>query len=154
DAELVVLDFVPMPNLPVVKVKGLSPITKIPPVGKVWPREDLAAAVAILVQFDRMDKLVTPEAPLLYEIDSIDVSNFKGREDSRFAHIILYAKDNTEIMWGAEIGTWSRHLEAKDEEKLAKLYNYYTEHGSLLNGAKYIDLRNPQDTIPLPIDKY
>ncbi|MFB0525722.1 MAG: cell division protein FtsQ/DivIB [Phycisphaerae bacterium] len=154
DAELVVLDFVPMPNLPIVVVKGLSPVTKIPPVGKVWQREDLAAAVAILARLDRMDKLVTPDKPLLYEIDSIDVSNFKGREDSRFAHIILYTKDNTEIIWGAEIGTWSRHLEAKDEEKLAKLYNYYKQQGSLLGGAKYINLRDPQDTIPLPIDKY
>jgi len=154
DAEMVVLDFLPMPNLPVVAVKGLSPITKMPPVGKVWQREDLAAAVAILARLDRMDKLVTPDKPLLYEIDSIDVSNFKGRENSRSAHIILYAKDNTEIIWGAEIDAWSQHLEAKDEEKLAKLYNYYKEFGKLSGGAKYIDLRTPQDTVPLPIDKY
>lgn len=154
DAELVVLDFVPMPNLPVVVVKGLTPITKIPPAGKVWQREDLAAAVAILARLDRMDKLITPDKPLLYEIDSIDVSNFKGREDSRSAHIILYTKDNTEIIWGAEIDAWSQHLEAKDEEKLAKLYNYYKEFGKLSGEAKYIDLRTPQDTIPLPIDKY
>jgi len=154
DAELVVLDFMPMPNLPITAVKGLSPITKVPPVGKAWQREDLAAAVAILARLDRMDKLVTPDKPLLYEIDRIDVSNFKGRENSRFAHVILYTKDNTEIIWGAEIDAWSQHLEAKDEEKLAKLYNYYKQQGSLLGGAKYIDLRNPQDTIPLPIDKY
>ena len=154
DAELVVLDFMPMPNLPITAVKGLSPITKVPPVGKIWQREDLAAAGAILARLDRMDKLVTPDKPLLYEIDSIDVSNFKGRENSRFAHVILYTKDNTEIIWGAEIDAWSQHLEAKDEEKLAKLYNYYKQQGSLLGGAKYIDLRNPQDTIPLPIDKY
>jgi len=154
DAELVVLDFVAMPDLSIVVVKGLSPITKIPPVGKVWQREDLAAAVAILARLDKMDKLVTPDKPLLYEIDSIDVSNFKGREDSRFAHIILYTKDNTEIIWGAEIGTWSKYLEARDEEKLAKIYNYYKQQGSLLGGAKYINLRDPQDTIPLPIDKY
>lgn len=154
DAELVVLDFVPMPDLPIVKVKGLSPITKIPPVGKVWQREDLTEAVAILARLDRMDKLVTPNKPLLYEIDSIDVSNFKGREDSRSAHIIFYTKDNTEIIWGAEIDAWSKYLEARDEEKLAKLYNYYKEQGSLLGGAKYIDLRTPQGHIPLPIDKY
>lgn len=154
DAELVVLDFVPMPDLPIVKVKGLSPITKIPPVGKVWQREDLAAAAAILARLDRMDKLVTPDKPLLYEIDSIDVSNFRGREDNRLAHIILHAKDNTEIIWGAEIDAWSQYLEARDEEKLAKLYNYYKEQGSLLGGAKYIDLRAPQGHIPLPIDKY
>jgi len=154
DAELVVLDFVQMPDLPIVKVKGLSLITKIPLAGKVWQREDLTAAVAILARLDRMDKLVTPDKPLLYEIDSIDVSNFKGRMDSSLVHIILYAKDNTEIIWGAEIDAWSKYLEARDEEKLAKLYNYYKEQGSLLGGAKYINLSEPQDTIPLPIDKY
>ena len=154
DAEMVVLDFIPMPDIPIVNVKGLYSITKIPPVGEVWHREDLAAAVDVLARLDRMDKLVTPDKPLLYEIDSIDVSNFKGREDSRFAHIILYAKDNIEIIWGAEIGAWSQHLEAKDEEKLAKLYDYYKELGSLIGGAKYIDLRTPQRHVPLPIDKY
>ena len=101
-----------------------------------------------------MDKLTTPDKPLLYEIDSIDVSNFNGRENRQFPHIVLYAKDKTEIIWGAEIGNWARHFEAKDEEKLAKLYSYYKEHGSLLEGVKYINLRDPQDDIPLPIDKY
>ena len=154
DAELVVLDFIPMPDLPIVKVKGLSPITKIPLAGKAWQRDDLKAAVAILDRLHRMDKLVTPDKPLLYEIDSINVSNFRGREDSRFAHIILYAKDNTEIIWGAEIDAWPKHLEAKDEEKLAKLYNHYKEYDTLLDNVKYINLRDPQDTIPLPVDKY
>ena len=154
DAELTVLDFVPMPNLPIVRIKGLSVITKVPPPGEVWQRDDLAAAVAILARLDRMDKLVTPDRPLLYEIDSIDVSNFNGRQNSQAPHIVLYAKDNTEIIWGAEIGTWQRYLEATDEEKLAGLYDYYKEYGSLLNNVKYINLRNPQNSISQPIDKY
>jgi len=153
DAELVVLDFMPIPDLPIVKVKDLSLITKVPPPGTVWQDDELAAAVAILARLDQMDNLVTPDKPLLYEIDSIDVSNFNGRENARFPHIVLYATDNTEIIWGAEIGTWQRYLEATDKEKLTKLYAYYEEHGSLL-GVKYINLRDPQDKIPLPIDKY
>lgn len=154
DPERVVLDFVPMPNLPIVNVKGLSPIISTPAVGQVWQRDDLAEAIAVLVRLDRMDKLVTPGKPLLGEIDSIDVSNFKGRQDKRFPHIVLYAKDSTEIIWGAEVGTWAQYFEAKDEEKLAKLYNYYKQRGSLLNGAKYINLRDPQGSISLPIDRY
>jgi hypothetical protein len=154
DPERVVLDFVPMPNLPIVNVKGLSPIISTPAVGQVWQRDDLAEAIAVLVRLDRMDKLVTPGKPLLGEIDSIDVSNFKGRQDKRFPHIVLYAKDSTEIIWGAEVGTWAQYFEAKDEEKLAKLYNYYKQCGSLLNGAKYINLRDPQGSISLPIDRY
>ena len=153
DAELVVLDFVPMPNLPIVRIKGLPLTTKVPPPGEVWHRETIAAAVAILARLSRMDKLVTPEKPLLYEIDSIDVSNFNGRENERFPHIVLYTKDKTEIIWGAEIGTWQRYLEATDEQKLAKLYGYYKEYGSLRD-VKYINLRDPQDNVPLPVDKY
>lgn len=153
DAEQVVLDFLPMPNLPIVNIKGLT-TTKLPPVGKAWQQEDLAAAVALLIRLERMDKLVTPDKPLLFEIDSIDVSNYKGRKDTKSAHISLYTKNNTEIIWGAEIDEWAQHLEAKNEEKLAKLYNYYKECGSLMGGVKYIDLRTPQSHIPLPIDKY
>ena len=153
DSDLVVLDFVPMPNLPIVRVEGL-PLIERPPRGRVWQRDDLAAAVAILAHLERMDKLVTPDKPLLYEIDSIDVSNFKGRANSRSPHIVLYAKDNVEIIWGAEVGAWQKHLESTDEQKLAKLYYYYKKHGSLLDGAPYINLCDPQDNVPRPIDKY
>lgn len=154
DANLVVLDYLPMPNLPIVKINGLSTIATVPSPGEIWQRDDLAAAIAILARLDRMDKLVTPDKPLLYEIASIDVSNFNGRADAHAPHIILYAKDNTEIIWGAEIGTWQRYLEATDEEKLAGLYSYYKEYGSLLNNVKYINLRNPQNEIFQPVDRY
>jgi hypothetical protein len=153
DAEMVVLDFVPIPRLPIVEVKSLSTIRKVPPTGTVWQRNELAAAVDVLKLLWRMDEEVTPDKPLLWEIEAIDVSNFEGREDTRIPHIVLYATDNTEIIWGAEVGTWQQYLEAKDEDKLLKLYGYYKEHGSLL-GVKYINLRDPQDKIPLPIDKY
>ena len=154
DAEQVVLDFVAMPYLPIVKITGLSLITKIPPLGKVWGRDELAAAITILDRLDRMDKLVTPDKPLLYEIDRIDVSNFNGRENTQHPHIVLYTKDDTEIIWGAEVGKWQQHLESTDEEKLANLYEHYKEHGTLSGGVKYIILRDPQYNIPLPIDKY
>ena len=154
DAEQVVLDFVEMPHLPIVKIAGLSLITRTPPLGEVWQRDDLAAAIAILEQLRRMDRLVAQDKPLLYEIDRVDVSNFNGRENSKHPHIVLYAKDNTQIIWGAEVGKWQQYLESTDEQKLAKLYGYYKEYGTLSGGAKYINLRDPQDNIPLPIDKY
>ena len=154
DEELVVMDFVPVPNLPIVKVKGLSSAAKPPLPGDIWQSDDLAAAVAVLARLQKMDKLISPDKPLLDEIDRIDISNFNGRENSRFPHIVLYTKDNTEIIWGAEIGTWQRHLEATDEEKLTNLYAYYKEHGSLLGGAKYINLRYSQVNVSLPVDKY
>jgi hypothetical protein len=154
DAERVVLDYVPLPELPIVEIKGLPPVTKRPPLGEVWQRDDLAAAVMILDRLDHMDKTLTPDKPLLKEIDRIDVSNFNGRQNSRYAHIILYSKDNSQIIWGAELGKWQQHLESTDEEKLAKLYGYYKDYGTLSGGARYINLRDPRDKIPLPIDKY
>jgi len=154
DAEQVVLDYMEMPDLPIVEIKGLPLITKIPPLGEVWQRDDLAAAIRILDRLDDMDKSLTPDKPLLREIDCIDVSNFNGRHNSRQAHIILYTKDNTEIIWGAEVEKWQQHLESTDEQKLAKLYVYYKENGTLSGAAKFINLRDPRDNIPLPIDKY
>ncbi len=122
--------------------------------GEVWQRNDLAAAVMILDRLDHMDKTLTPDKPLLYEIDRIDVSNFNGRQNNRHAHIILYSKDDSQIIWGAEVGKWQQHLESTDQEKLAKLYGYYKDYGTLSGGARYINLRDPRDKIPLPIDRY
>ena len=102
----------------------------------------------------RRDQLETSQKPLLSEIASIDVSNFNGRKNNSHAHIILYAKDYTEIMWGAEVGKWQQYLESTDEQKLAKLYSYYKEEGTLLGRAKYINLRDPKYKVPLPVDKY
>jgi hypothetical protein len=153
DAELVVLDFVQVPNLSIVKVEGLSG-KNMPPPGEVWHSDDLDAAITILTKLDQMDKSVTPAKPLLYEIDRIDVSNFSGRKNSRSPHIVLYTKDGTEIIWGAEFGKWQRYLEASDEEKLAKLYAYYKEYGSLSGGVKHINLCDQQYDISQPIDKY
>lgn len=154
DAEMVVLDFVAMPNLPIVKVKGLSRGLRAPFAGEVSRENDLAAAVEILALLDQRDRIDTSVRPLLYEIESIDVSNFNGRQNSRAPHIILYAKDRTEIIWGAEMGSWQRHLEVPDEEKVARLYGHYKEYGSLQNNVKYINLCEPQERIPLPVDKY
>lgn len=153
DAELVVLDYVPLPDLPIVEVKGLSVLPSPPSPGEVWRKDDLKAAVAILAMLESRDRLLTDAKPLLYEIDRIDVSNFDGLEDSRAPHIILYAGD-TEIVWGAELVKWQQHMESMDEEKVAKLYWYYEEYGTLLSGVRYINLCDPQDDIPLPIDKY
>lgn len=154
DAEQVVLDYMEMPDLPIVEIKGLPPVAKIPPLGEVWHRDDLAAAVIILDLLDQRDKSLTSGKPLLYEIKRIDVSNFNGRQNSRLAHIILFSNDDSQIIWGAEVGQWQRNLESTDQEKLAKLYSYYEDYGSLSGGARYINLRDPRDKIPLPIDKY
>ena len=99
-----------------------------------------------------MDKIASQRKPLLFEIDSIDVSNFNGRMSNKFPHIVLFTKDNTQIVWGAELDNWHRHLEASDEEKLAKLYSFYKENKTLSGKVQMINLRDPQQVIQ-PIDK-
>ncbi len=153
DADMIVLDSVPMPDLPIVAVSGLARVGQPPLVGQTWRGDDLSAGVAVLTRLMKMDEHVTPNKPLLARIDRIDVSNFNGRKNSRQPHIVIYTKDNTEIIWGAEIGAWQRHLEATDEEKLAKLYAYYEQYGTF-SDVKYINLRDPQNSIRLPVDKY
>lgn len=152
DTDLVVLDYMPITNLSVVAVAGLQfdrqPMTP----GNVWQGDDLAAALAVLDRLGRMDATVSPKNPLLREIDKIDVTNFNGRKSKRDPHIILYTKQATQIIWGAEIDAWQRNLESPDDDKLAKLYTYYQQNKSL-SGVKYINLRDPQQTVYLPIDK-
>jgi len=154
DRELVVLDFVEMPNLTITKVQGLGESGESPALGQVWECDDLGAAVELVELLGEWDRQKTPDKPLLDEIAAIDVSNYEGRDNSRLPHIVLYTTDNTEVLWGAELGKWQRHLEANDAEKLAKLYAHYKEYGTLLGEVKYINLRDPQDRINLPIDKF
>lgn len=154
DRNLIVMDYVPVPKLHVIEVTGVTLPSQPPLLGSIWRLEDLSAAVAILLCLERMDELAAPSKPLLCEIARIDVSNFNGRRSSRRPHIVLYTTDNTEVIWGAKIGSWHRYLESTDEEKLAGLYEHYRQVSTLLGGAKYIDLRDPQSRIFLPVDRY
>ena len=101
-----------------------------------------------------MDVDITPKNPLLEQIAYIDVSNFNGRRNHGASHLTFTSKDEAQVQWGAEIGEWAKHLEAPDVEKLAKLYTYFKQHGSLGAEARYINLRDPQDKVPQPIDRY
>lgn len=158
DSNLIVLDYIPVSKLPIVEVTGVpGHLLSWRNVGTKWQRDDAAAAVELLVLLEKMDDQVVPKKPLLAEIKSIDMSNFNGRRSASQPHIVLYAKDGTEIKWGAEKGAWSRHLEAKDEEKLTLLYNTYQQMGTVqLRAAQkgsFIDLTRSQ-TLSLPIDRY
>ncbi|MHB9071140.1 MAG: cell division protein FtsQ/DivIB [Sedimentisphaerales bacterium] len=157
-SDLVVLDYVNISKLPIVEITGV-PAHRLTwrSVGTKWDSEDVVAAVELLALFARMDSEVVPDKPLLAEIKSIDMSNFNGRRSSSQPHIVLYAKDGTEIRWGAQKGAWQRYLEAKDEEKLTLLYNTYQELGTVqlraAHKGAFIDLIKPQ-SLSLPIDRY
>jgi hypothetical protein len=154
DAEQVVLDFIQISTLPIVEITGLPTTRKMPPLGEIWEGDDLAQAIKLLELLERRDRIETSQKPLLSEISRLDVSNYEGRKNSKNPHIVLYTKDGTKIIWGAEIDKWQRHLESTDEQKIAKLYSYFKEYGTLSGEAQYINLCDPQDDIPQPIDKY
>jgi hypothetical protein len=152
DSDCVVLDYMAMPQLPIVEVKGLAP--GLPPTwGERYDRADLEAAVALICLLDRSDQQFAPKTPLLEEIASIDVTNYKGRKQSSKPHILFNTKGGTQIWWGAEINEWAKRFEARDEEKLAKLYTYYMTHGFSAD-VKYINVLDPTDKVPQPIDRY
>lgn len=154
DSEQVVIDYVPMPHLLIVEIRGLTPVAIMPKFGQVWHRDDLNAAIILIDRINRRDRIETSVKPLLSEIAAIDVSNYHGRKNSSGPHIVFYTNDNIEIQWGAEWDAWQKYLESTDEEKLAKLYGYYKENGTLSGRVQYINLRDPRDNIPLPIDRY
>jgi len=147
DRDLIVMDYMLMPHLPIVEAKGVS-LNVVPPPGQMFDQGDLSAAVTLALLLNEVD------TSLLEQITSIDVSNFKGRKNAREPHVTLRSKDDVQIIWGAEFGEYAKYLEASDQEKLGKLYTYYKDFGSLGGEAKYINLRNPQDKVPQPIDRY
>jgi hypothetical protein len=149
DSDAVVLQYLPIEGLTTVEIKGFS-ARSVPPAGDTMAGDDIAAAIKLLAVLETMDQISTPLAPLLKEIASIDVSNLDGRRNRRKAHIVLYAKDRTQVNWGAAYGRSARYLEASEKEKVAMLYEFYTQHGTIQGKVKYIELRNPQKAIPKP----
>ena len=149
DHDAVILQYLPIEDLTIVEIKGFSART-IPPAGDTMAGDDIAAAIDLLAVLETMDQISTPQAPLLGEIASIDVSNLNGRRNRRKAHIVLYAKDGTQVNWGAAYGRSARYVEASDQEKVAMLYEFYTQHGTIQGIVKYIELRNPQEAVPRP----
>ncbi|MEN6385813.1 MAG: hypothetical protein ABFD79_11540 [Phycisphaerales bacterium] len=158
DADAIILDYVPISELTIVEITGV-PVNHLSlrSIGTNWQSDDVAAGLELIQLLDKMDKQVEPNKPLLAEIKSVDLSNFNGRRSTTQPHIVFYAKDGTEIKWGARIGQWHKNLEAKDEEKLAILYNTYKEYGTIQIRAaqkgSFIDLTRQQN-LTLPIDRY
>jgi len=151
DQDRVVLDYVDLPYLGVKWVFGVQ-LPKVPLPGEVLDRGDLQEAIDLLALLEYMDIRSTPAKPLLAEIEGVDVDNYQGRRNPHKPHVVLVAKDGTQVIWGAEIGAYGRYVEAKEEEKLAGLYSYYKECGTLMGLVKYIDLRALQSEVPSPID--
>ncbi|MCI0499026.1 MAG: hypothetical protein L0Y36_05025 [Planctomycetales bacterium] len=154
DIEMHVLDYIPVTAIPVIQITGLAKTT-VPEPGQVWLADDAKAAIELLNRLYLMDiqfqqKQNIPK-PLMDEIENIDVSNFAARNSRSAPNIILNVKDGTRIYWGAAWGQSAVYLEADENVKLARLYEYFIDHNHTLQGsAKNIELRWLEDSIPRP----
>ncbi|MBP8605597.1 MAG: hypothetical protein KBI46_07140 [Phycisphaerae bacterium] len=154
DADMVVLDYIPVSAIPVIEITGLAK-TNVSEPGQIWLADDAKAAVELLnwlylmdVHFQQEQKL---PKPLIDEIISVDVSNFAARKSRSAPNIVLNVKDGTRILWGAAWGQSDVYLEASEKIKVARLYEYFIDHGYTLQGsAKNIELRWLEDSIPRP----
>jgi len=152
--KVVLLDYIKL-DLPIVEIKGFS--TKgIPLIGGAWDAPEITSSVELLDLLARMDaRPQYREKPLLEGLATIDVFNFEGRKKKTDAHVVLYARDGTEIRWGAACGKSHLYLEAAEDEKLATLYTFYTDHNYTIQCVEnkicqYVELRLPQREIPRP----
>lgn len=151
--DMTVMNFIPMPALNIVEIKGVS--SGVPAVGQSWLADDAKAAVEILDWLYKMDLHFLQdgniEKPLLSEIAAVDVSNYAPRRNSSSPNITLTVKDGVKINWGAAWGQATTYMEAAEKDKLARLYQLYTDHDNKLQGtAKTIELRWPSNRIPRP----
>ena len=151
DSDRIVLGFVPISGLTIIEFQGLMS-RNMPDPGAVWNDDDIEAAMDLIALLNKMDGFSVPQAPLLNELAAVDVTNFDGRRSRSSPHIIIKTRDGTQIHWGAAPGKAAVNLEALENEKLAMLYGFYNNYGTIqLKGRrKYIDLRKPQQEIPRP----
>lgn len=145
--DLIVLDYIPLTKLPIPEIKNYK---GTPSIGEKIISDSIASAAEIIKVIDKMDSISDLARPLLFELASVDMANLGGTRNTKSPHIIINANDGTQIYWGAAIGESNRYLEAAEKEKLAMLYAFYAEHGTVQGLVKYIELRYPQNEIPRP----
>ena len=147
DAQMVVMDYIPVTAIPTIEIKGIASPRSIPTPGNRWAAEDARAGVDLLDILYKMDlhfqQQQQMEKPLLDDIESVDVSNFAARKSNSAPHIFLNVTDGTtRVFWGAAWGQAARYLEQDEKDKLADLYQFFMDNNNSLQGkAKYIELR-------------
>jgi hypothetical protein len=154
EPRVVVLDYVPVEKLLLPQIIGFGSKPPTRP-GELWHSAEILSVIDLLTALGRMDQS-SNLPPLLADLDRIDISNHAGRKNSGSIHTILYAKDGTEVWWGAAFGESHRYLEATEQEKIALLYSFFKQYGTIRGidrgVGQFIDLRNPQKMFPRPLN--
>ena len=114
------------PSLPVIAGMSSGP----PPVGEVWPGEDLQAGLSLA-------SLLSGQ-PYVHQIRAIDVSPRDARGRIRLA---LVTRNGT-VWWGFAPGD-EQAIEPGVETKLHRLAQVYQQRGSIDAGDKIVDVSGP-----------
>lgn len=145
DDELVALDFIPINTFRIIEITGFKNKAKPLP-GQYLREDDIAAGLKLIRLLQQMDMQQTKK--LIYEIQSIDVSNYNKR-GAAVSQLIIRTIDGVEVLWGAEPGQAAANVESPEEQKLMSLYKMFRTRGTLKPQTpeeyKYIDLRYPKE---------
>jgi hypothetical protein len=107
--------------------------TGSPPAGQVWQGEDLKAGIEmVLLMYDK---------PFMNEVIEVDVTNFAGRMDSNFAHLVLRTNRGKEIRWGRPVSAPDAIVEVSAQQKLDTLARLYQKFDRVDAHEAWVDLR-------------
>ena len=121
-----------------VRLRGWS--LGVPAPGERINSPAVLAGLELLAMFRKVDEDLDWEERLWEELAVLDVSNFEGRISNADAHLVVYTTNDTEILWGAQVGRSRVLYEAPYKEKLRRLYQHKKGEGSL-GAYERIDLR-------------
>ncbi len=117
-------------DLPVIKGVEAPP----PRQGKPWSGHDVRAGLKLAL-------LIEGES-FANEVQAIDVSNDRGRENPRDPHLTLVTDDGA-VRWGRPPGE-EKYYEPKPEEKLEHIRKLRERFGSIDAGGKVVDVYTDQ----------
>lgn len=163
DANAVALEVLALPSLPIVAFQNVTPMSGVQ-WGSTVSCDDVRAGLDLIKALADMDCVMAQKArqagqevqpSLLFELQTLDLSNYNGRVDENKPHLVFQSKDGTTVVWGAELGAWGRHLEVRDDIKLARLFTYYHDRSQQTGPTPAIlRLYLPQGRDHQPIHSY
>ncbi len=124
-------------------------MTKVPEAGETWGGEDMAAGLKMVEALE--------EQSFSRQIASVDVANFRGRENKLQPWILLETVFKagsgmpSVVQWGRPVGEESFY-DVKAAEKVAALNAIYLRFNRIDAGRDYVDIHTEQVMLPKPVE--
>ena len=107
----------------------------------------MIAGIQVLARIRGVDEQLKTDERLWQELAQLDVANYNGRRDQAASHLTFYTNNNTEVRWGAAVGSSLSYGEASARCKIATLYRKHKLAGSL-ELFPHVELRDPPKDQP------